>query len=380
MNFLAQKRKNILLRESRTADQATKNPFDLSYFKQLTQLTGTGGWSIDFVEKKSYLDTQARKLLNLPIEYTPSLRYALDFYTSEYHVLALETYEACKEGQPFDLVFKMQTFHKQPFWARVIGSPVYNEERQIVGMQIAFQNIDTVKKRELQIEKNSAITKSQNKQLMNLAQVMTQNMRSHAGNLELTLELLRGTNSKEEEKELLQNVEAISKCFNESVERLNTIVTSHTRGAGNIQTIQFSDILKQATDKLQETIQASEAEIYSDFSEVPEISYIPEYMESIFVQLISNAIRFKHADRSPAIDIFSFYEDDEICLMIRDNGSGIDLNRFGADLFKINKTFHNGTSGNGLGLFIVKNQVETLQGKLSIESDIDKGTTFRIRF
>ncbi len=339
-----------------------------------------GSWSIDFVEKKSYLDAQARKLLKLPIEYTPSLRYALDFYTADYHVLALETYDACKEGQPFDLVFKMQTFDKKPFWARVIGSPVHNEEERIVGMQIAFQNIDTSKKRELAIEKSGSIARSQNKQLMHLAQVMTQNMRSHAGNLELTMELLHGANSQEEEYELLQNVEAISKSLNDSVEQLNTIITSQTRGAGNIQTVQFADILKQASSSLRKSIQASETEIFSDFSEVPEISYIPEYMESIFVQLISNAIRFRHPDRNPAIDIFSFYEDEEVCLMVRDNGLGIDLQRFGDDVFKVNHTFHNGTSGNGLGLFIVKNQVETLQGSLSIESSVGKGTTFRIRF
>jgi len=380
MNFLAQKRKSILLREMQSTAQATHDPFDLAYFKQLTKLTGTGGWSIDFVQKKSYLDGQARKLLKLPSEYTPSLRYALDFYAPEYHVLALETFEACKEGQPFDLVFKMLTHNKIPFWARVIGSPVYNEEKSIVGMQVAFQNIDHAKKRELEIEKNTVIAKSQNKQLMHFTQVMSQDMRTHAGNLELTLELLNSARSAEEEKELLQNVEAISRSLNESVNQLNTIINSYAKGAGNIQTIQFSKILKQATSILQETIQANEAEIFSDFSEVPQISYIPEYMVSIFVQLLSNAIQFRHPDRSPAIDIFSFYEEEEACLMIRDNGMGIDLDRFGADLFKVNKTFHNGRSGNGLGLFIVKNQVETLQGSLSIESSVGKGTTLRIRF
>lgn len=380
MNFLAQKRKSILLRESQAHQTAQSSPFNLNYFKQLAQLSGIGGWRIDFVEKKSHIDTQTRKLLNLPTDFTPSLRYAIDFYTTEYHVLALETYEACKEGQPFDLVFKMLTYDKVPFWARVIGFPIYNEEESIEGMQIAIQNIDAAKRRELQIEKKATIANSQNKQLIHLTQVMTQNMRSHAGNLELTLELLQGSSSPEEEKELLQNVEAISKSLNDSVKQLNNIITSQTKGAGNIQTVQFVDVLKKVTSKLESPIQESGTEIFSDFTEVPAISYIPEYLENILTQLISNAIRFKHPDRSPAIDIFSFYEEDEVCLMIRDNGLGIDLERYGNQLFKLNTTFHNGACGNGHGLFIVKNQVETLQGTLSIESLVNEGTTFRIRF
>lgn len=380
MNFLAQKRKSILLRETQPNQQVAPSPFNLSYYKQLAHLTGMGGWRIDFVEKKSYIDAQARKLLKLPADYAPSLRYAIDFYAPDYHVLALETYEACKEGQAFDLVFKMLTYDKHPFWARVIGSPLYNEEQQIVGMQIAFQNIDNDKKRELKIEKTSTIARSQNKQLMHLTQVMSQNMRTHAGNLELTLELLQGANCPEEEKELLQNVEAISKSLNDSVEQLNTILQSHTKGTGNIQTIQFAEVLKKVTDKLQKSIQGNDAEIYSDFSEVPQISYIPEYMENIFTELISNAIKYRHPDRSPAIDIFSFYEDEEVCLMIRDNGIGIDLKGDGEAIFKIQKTIESGSYGDGLGLFIVKNQVETLQGSLGIESTVGQGTTFRIRF
>ena len=380
MNFLAQKRKSILLRESQAHQPAATSPFNLAYFKQLAQISDIGGWRIDFIEKKSYLDAHTRKTLNLPVDFKPSLRYAIDFYTPEYHVLALETYEACKEGQPFDLVFRMLTYDKVPFWARVIGFPLYDEEETITGMQIAIQNIDASKKRELQIEKMAEIAKSQNKQLMHLTQVMTQNMRSHAGNLELTLELLQGSNCPEEEKELIQNVEAISKSLNDSVDQLNSIITSQTKGAGNIQTIEFADVLKKVTSNLGNLIQNSETEIFSDFSEVPAIDYIPEYLENIFTQLISNALRFKHPKRNPAIDIFSFYEEDEVCLMIRDNGLGIDLNRFGNDMFKINTTFHNGSSGNGLGLFIVKNQVETLQGSLSIESCVNKGSTFRIRF
>jgi len=380
MNFLAQKRKSILLRESKGEQAPADNPFNDAYFKQLAKLTGMGGWSIDFQEKKSHMDTQARKILKVPKDYIPSLRYAIDFYSPEYHVLAIETYEACKEGQPFDLVFKMQNFNKETFWARVVGAPITNELEDIIGMQIVFQNIDEVKKRELQVEKSYAIAKSQNKQMMHLANVMTQNMRSHAGNLELTLELLNGASSKDEEKELIQNVEAISASLNKTVESLNKIIWSQTRGSGNIQTVNFAVVLKNVTTQLNEVIQSNEAEIFSDFSEVPAISYIPEYMQSIFGQLLSNAIKFKHPDRKPAIDIFSFQEENENCLMIRDNGLGIDLDRFGNDVFHVHKTFHHEISGSGIGLFIVKNQVETMNGSIEVESTVGKGTTFRIRF
>jgi sensor histidine kinase regulating citrate/malate metabolism len=66
----------------------------------------------------------------------------------------------------------------------------------------------------------------------------------------------------------------------------------------------------------------------------------------------------------------------EVC----DNGLGIDLTRYGHQIFKLNKVFHKGFDSKGLGLFILKNQIETLGGKISVNSEPNQGSAFKVVF
>ena len=98
------------------------------------------------------------------------------------------------------------------------------------------------------------------------------------------------------------------------------------------------------------------------------------------MNLISNAIKYGHQDRKTVIDIYTYLEDNRPCLMIKDNGLGIDLKKYGNKIFHMYQTFHDREDAVGIGLFIVKNQVEMLQGSIEVMSTVDVGTTFIIRF
>jgi signal transduction histidine kinase len=67
-------------------------------------------------------------------------------------------------------------------------------------------------------------------------------------------------------------------------------------------------------------------------------------------------------------------------LEISDNGRGIDLNQYGDKMFGMYKTFHSNPDAKGIGLFITKNQVETMGGSISVTSTVNIGTTFKIKF
>ena len=103
-------------------------------------------------------------------------------------------------------------------------------------------------------------------------------------------------------------------------------------------------------------------------------------MESILMNLISNAIKYRHPDRKPVIDLYTYMEGGKPCLMVKDNGLGINLKKYGNKIFNMYQTFHDREDAVGIGLFIVKNQVEMLQGTIEVESTVDLGTTFIIRF
>jgi signal transduction histidine kinase len=111
-----------------------------------------------------------------------------------------------------------------------------------------------------------------------------------------------------------------------------------------------------------------------------EITYISEYLESILLNLITNAIRYRQKGRKPVIFIQTYQENGSNFLEVSDNGMGIDLDQYGDKMFGMYKTFHRHPEAKGIGLFITKNQVEAMGGNISVTSTVNIGTTFKIKF
>jgi signal transduction histidine kinase len=101
-------------------------------------------------------------------------------------------------------------------------------------------------------------------------------------------------------------------------------------------------------------------------------------MQSIFFNLIQNSIKYKHPLRKPVIHITSNSDESYITITFSDNGIGIDLQKFKEKVFGLYKRFHTHIDGRGMGLFLVKNQVEAMKGTISIDSIVDTGTVFTV--
>ncbi|HZJ20457.1 MAG TPA: ATP-binding protein [Pricia sp.] len=110
------------------------------------------------------------------------------------------------------------------------------------------------------------------------------------------------------------------------------------------------------------------------------IQGIPAYLDSIFLNLFTNSIKYSSPERTPVIKIVSAQIKDKTVLTFSDNGLGIDLKRHGDKLFGMYKTFHRNKDAKGIGLFITKNQIEAMNGCIEVESTVDVGTTFKLYF
>jgi signal transduction histidine kinase len=143
-------------------------------------------------------------------------------------------------------------------------------------------------------------------------------------------------------------------------------------------TIHFSEIIKEIQLSIDNLIQLEKVEFKLDFSEVDQILSIKSYIYSIFYNLISNSIKYKQPETNPIIKIKSALVDQQVVLLFTDNGLGIDLKKNKDYVFGMYKRFHYHTEGKGMGLFMVKTQIETLGGKISIRSEPNRGTEFKI--
>tara|TARA_R110002072_G_scaffold85225_1_gene192942 strand:- start:16236 stop:17381 length:1146 start_codon:yes stop_codon:yes gene_type:complete len=379
MNFLRQKKRRVIQNKFEKP-MVVKDPFDNFYYKEVAKMTAAGGWYSNFKEKVSFLDPEARRILKTPPNYKPSPKTALEFYAEDHRQKALEIFNSCSQGEAFTTDIKMLTYDKKEFWARAVGEAIYDNNNDIIGVHGVFQDINAEKLKEISLEKSLKIIVSQNSRLLNFAHVVSHNLRSHSSNLQLTLELLNSINSEKEIKELNENLLKISHNLNETISHLNEIVTIQAKAKEEKQPVNFENTLESVKNVIHKMISETDAEIYSDFSEMPTIQYVPAYLENILLNLITNAIKYKHPDRNPVIDICTYMEHNEKFLLIKDNGRGIDLDKFGSKLFNMYQTFHHNEDARGVGLFITKNQIESLNGTISVQSKPGEGTSFTIMF
>jgi signal transduction histidine kinase len=117
-----------------------------------------------------------------------------------------------------------------------------------------------------------------------------------------------------------------------------------------------------------------------DFSAAPEVVSVRSYALSIGYNLLANAIKYRSPDRDLHIAVRSYRAGSFICLLVQDNGRGIDLVKNRHKLFGMYQRFHQQIEGKGLGLHLVKTQIEAVGGSIAVESEPGKGTAFKVLF
>ncbi|EMM83027.1 GHKL domain protein, partial [Leptospira interrogans str. 2006001854] len=140
------------------------------------------------------------------------------------------------------------------------------------------------------------------------------------------------------------------------------------------------DYIEKATQTIGGEIQKYQVQIHNLVSDSIRVRCNASYMESILLNFLTNAVKYRHPDRVPEITLNAERQENRLILSIKDNGLGIDMKKYGDKLFGMYKTFHNNKDAKGIGLFITKNQVEAMGGKIEVESRLNNGTTFRIIF
>jgi|GEM_PF-4643816 len=176
--------------------------------------------------------------------------------------------------------------------------------------------------------------------------------------------------------------------LHESAENLDAIIRDLSQIISirkNLNTIKekidLSDLFEQVINSLINEIEDAHAQIFVDFSRQYKTFSVKSYLHSIVYNLISNAIKYRSPERALVICITTDTIDSYTCLTIQDNGLGIDTRTTSIQqIFGFYKRLHSHVDGKGLGLYLVKTQVASLQGKIEVESELDQGTTFKVYF
>jgi signal transduction histidine kinase len=242
-------------------------------------------------------------------------------------------------------------------------------------------DITFIKENEVDLKQSLEMVTEQNKRLLNFSYIVSHNLRSHTSNIQSLAQLIRESEDINEQLELIHLVKTVSDDLNETITNLNEVINIRKDVNLNVQNLLLVNFILKTLEVISEEIRQKNIKILGKIPPASLISYNRAYLQSILINVISNAIRYcKKIDEDRFIK-FSYYEDVAYSVLeVQDNGIGINMQRNKNKLFGLYKTFSNNKDAKGIGLFITKNQVEAMGGKIEIESELNIGTTVRIFF
>ncbi|MCF4102536.1 PAS domain S-box protein [Gillisia sp. M10.2A] len=252
------------------------------------------------------------------------------------------------------------------------------DNNEIIGYLGVAAEISEIKKAENEIKSLLEVTKDQNLRLKNFAHIVSHNLRSHSGNFAMLLDLYKRENPEAAENEMIKLLGTASTNLKETIAHLNEVVLMNSSLKENMVYLNLKDAIDKAIKNVSALAEDANVNIQNSVDPKINIEGLHAYIDSIILNLLTNGIKYRSPERKSFIKFSSEVNDQNILLKVEDNGLGIDLKKYGTKLFGMYKTFHLNKDARGVGLFITKNQIEAIGGKIEVESTVNKGTTFKI--
>jgi PAS domain S-box-containing protein len=348
------------------------------------EASSEGIWDLDVSTKKVFYSSQSMKMLGFDAEDT--IDY-IDKWDDRVHPDDKEKYlkdiqlHIDNKTPYYENAQRVLTKSNEYKWILSRGKIIERDEKnkplRIIG---THTDISIQKEKEVNLIKTLQIVEEQNSRLLNFAHIVSHNLRSHSGNIEMLLNIIEEEQGEEFMSEGYTYLRSSSKALSQTIDHLKELVEIQTELIHKKENLNLNEFLAKTLDILADEISKNKVIINNSISENETLTYNPAYLESILLNFTTNAIRYSHPDRTPIISYSISTDNTQKVLNISDNGLGINLEKYGKKLFGMYKTFHKHRDSRGIGLFITKNQIEAMGGSVQVSSEVGVGTTFKIYF
>lgn len=234
---------------------------------------------------------------------------------------------------------------------------------------------------EAEVERRTHELLEYNQQLEQFAFIASHNLRAPVASLLGLGELLDVQKLSEADRlQISHNMIQSARELDRVVRDLSTILEIRKSSHELLSVVNLEEEISLIRVNLERELIETGAVLETDFNAQPQIKTVRPLMDSILMNLISNAIKYRQPDRPPVIRLRSERRDGELCLSISDNGLGLDLETYGDKLFTLYGRFHSHVDGKGLGLYLVKTHVHAMGGRIEVDSQPGVGTRFCVFF
>ena len=289
----------------------------------------------------------------------------------------------------YSLEKKYISKYNKILWGMHTVSKVLNKDGTL--KYFVLQVVDITRRKELTDEvnrKNSELEAiragliGKLNQVEELNRIIAHNLRGPASNIQLLVGMLKDKDGREKDTGLELSVNEIvdflddsSKSLTDSLETLMNVVQISMNKGIPMDDCDVRQIVNEILGQLNSTVFEKKAIIALNLK-VEQVKYPKVFLESIFYNLISNALKYTCKDRRPEIIVSTYQAEGRVMLSVRDNGLGINLSKYGGKIFHLNQVFHPGHDSKGVGLFITKAQIESFGGSIEVRSTENVGSEF----
>lgn len=339
-------------------------------------------WESDFATNQSiFISKKVEDILGYTVkQWMSSPKFWLDHVHPEDKERIVEYMsKSILKKKQLDAEYRLFAKDGSIVWIRDIVT-VVEEHGQPVKLRGIMIDITMQKQAEVALKDSFKLVTEQNKRLLNFSYIVSHNLRSHASNIQGITELIENANSDTERDEMIQLLKTVADNLNETLLNLNNVVNIQSSMDVTIEPLSLSDYVHRTLGTLNAQIIDKKVQFINKVDPNILINYNRAYLESILLNLFSNAIRYAHPDRDPVISLTCFEENGQQMLRVADNGIGIDMKKYKDKMFGMYQTFNGNADARGYGLFITKNQIEAMGGRIEVESELHQGTTFKVYF
>jgi PAS domain S-box-containing protein len=223
----------------------------------------------------------------------------------------------------------------------------------------------------------------QNQDLQQFTYIVSHNLRGPMANIVGCAGVLNKVNKDNPAfDEFLEKMTFSANQLDQVIKDINSILSLRDKGKSVArEPILLGEVVQQLRENFQDLLAEVSGGLLLDIPPDCRIVASKAYIYSILHNLIGNAIKYRSPGRALEVRVQACYTPGgELQILVSDNGIGMDMAVVGPQLFKLYKRFNTTTDGRGLGLFMVKTQVEALGGQIEVESELNKGTIFKVIF
>lgn len=316
---------------------------------------------------------KSKKVLSKP--FNPFNTEELDSHEYEKFIAAISEKRECQ----IETLTKKN--NKEEYWVRFSMIPIYNSDNEL-SHWISIQK-DVTEERKQEKEKEQLIREltQNNKDLKQFSYITSHNLRAPLSNLIGLLNLIEDIPINDSElSEIINGFKKSTHLLNETINDLVKIIVIKDKISIQKENVTINEVVEHVFSQLKFQIEQSKPILKLNFDEADTIYTNKAYLESILINLLTNSIKYKSETKKLKISITIKKTNNSTILKFKDNGIGIDLKRNSEHIFGLYQRFHDYPDSKGLGLYLVKSQIESLGGTIAIESEVNKGTEFTLTF